>query len=394
MGYYGDEERRPGPSGTVIAIIGLSLLVGALGGGVAGGLVAALIPRDNGSATTARVPATAAPRSDSPATVLQLREESAITETVAKVSPGVVTLLVQASRTDSAGRRIEETNLGSGVVVDARGYIVTNHHVVEGARKITVRFMGGEERPGVLVGDDNPFTDFAVVRVQPDGLTVVPVGDSDALLQGQQVLAIGSPAFGNGQKDVRNDFKNTVTRGIVSGLHRRWPIDDAIVEDLIQTDAAVNHGNSGGALVNLSGQLVGIPTTVVRGTQNGFQVQGVTFAISSKTFKPLLDEIVRTGKVTRPYIGVQHRTITPEIATQNGLPVQAGAFVVEVAPDSPAAKAGIRPRDIITKLDKFEVAEDLPYLNILRGLQPNATVTVTFVRNGREQTADVAVGTR
>lgn len=392
MAYYGADERHPG-WGMVLALIGVALLVGAVAGGVTGGLVAALIPRESASPT--RTPREAVRQTDAPVTTLRVTsEESAITETVAKVSPGVVTLIVQATRTDAAGRVFQETNIGSGVVIDPRGYIVTNQHVVENQRRITVRLQSGEERPGVLVGDDSPFTDIAVVRVQPEGLTVVPIGDSDALRLGQTVLAIGSPAFGSSPRDVRNDFNNTVTRGIVSGLHRRWPKDDAIMEDLIQTDAAVNHGNSGGALVNLAGELVGITTTVVRGTPSGLQVQGVTFAISSRTFKPLVDEIIRTGKVQRPYLGIQHQLITPEIARQYGLPVQAGAYVVDVVPESPAAKAGIRPRDIIVRIDKMEIAEDMPYLNILAKLQPNTTVSIAFLRGGREMTADVTVGVR
>jgi|DewCreStandDraft_2_1066082.scaffolds.fasta_scaffold00027_138 S1-C subfamily serine protease len=392
MAYYGADERHPG-WGMVLALIGVALLVGAVAGGVTGGLVAALIPRESASPT--RVPREAARQTDAPVTTLRVTsEESAITETVAKVSPGVVTLIVQAARTDAAGRVFQETNIGSGVVIDPRGYIVTNQHVVENQRRITVRLQSGEERPGVLVGDDSPFTDIAVVRVQPEGLTVVPIGDSDALRLGQTVLAIGSPAFGSSPRDVRNDFNNTVTRGIVSGLHRRWPKDNAIMEDLIQTDAAVNHGNSGGALVNLAGELVGITTTVVRGTPSGLQVQGVTFAISSRTFKPLVDEIIRNGKVQRPYLGIQHQLITPELARQYGLPVQAGAYVVDVVPESPAAKAGIRPRDIIVRIDKMEIAEDMPYLNILAKLQPNTTVSIAFLRGGREMTADVTVGVR
>lgn len=392
MAYYAEEGRHPG-WGVILALVGVALLVGAVAGGVTGGLVAALIPHE--SAAGARPPRDATRQADAPATTLRVTsEESAITEAVSKVSPGVVTLIVQATRTDAAGRVFQETNIGSGVVIDPRGYIVTNQHVVENQRRITVRLQSGEERPGVLVGDDSPFTDIAVVRVQPEGLTVVPIGDSDALRLGQTVLAIGSPAFGSSPRDVRNDFNNTVTRGIISGLHRRWPKDDAIMEDLIQTDAAVNHGNSGGALVNLAGELVGITTTVVRGTQSGLQVQGVAFAISSRTFKPLVDEIIRTGKVARPYLGIQHQQITPDLARQYGLPVQNGAFVVDVVPESPAAKAGIRPRDIIIRIDKMEIAEDMPYLNILARLQPNTTVSIAFLRGGREMTADVTVGVR
>ncbi len=379
------DERRP-VWGLMLGVIGIALLVGIVSGAIAGGVVAVLVPKD----------APAAPRSATtgepprPGTTIKLQEESGITETVQRVVPGVVTLLVEASRTDSAGRVIQEKNLGSGVVIDQRGYVITNQHVVENARRIVVKLSTGEERPGVLVGDDSPFTDIAVVRIQPDNLNPVPVGDSDALTLGQQVLAIGSIAFGANA----TDFRNNVTRGLVSGLHRRWPREDTVMEDLIQTDAAVNHGNSGGALVNLAGELVGITTTVVRGTQNGFQVQGVAFAIPSRTFRPLVDEIIATGKVQRPNIGITHKQITEEIARQSGFPVSAGAAVLDVVPNSPADKAGIRRGDVLTKLGETEITEDVPYLNILRKLQPNSTAPVTLLRSGREITVDVAVGVR
>ncbi|MBI2761414.1 MAG: trypsin-like peptidase domain-containing protein [Chloroflexi bacterium] len=393
MGYYDDDERRPGSGqGTLFAIIGLALLVGAIGGGVAGGLVAVLVPRDEGTGSRPATNVRATPAG--PATTINLQESSAVTETVQKVIPGVVTLLVQASRTDAAGRVVRETNLGSGVVIDPRGYLITNQHVIADATKISVKMPSGEERPGVLVGDDSPFTDIAVIRVQPDGLKPLAVGDSDALALGQQVIAIGSPAFGTSLSDVRNDFNNTVTRGIVSGLRRRWPRQDTVMEDLIQTDAAINNGNSGGALVNLAGELVGITTTVVRGTQQGSQVQGVAFAISSKTFKPIVDEIINTSKVQRPYIGVTHQQITAELARQNSLPVPGGAFVVDVVTESPADKAGIRKSDIITRINQQEISDEMPYLNVLIRQTPNSTVPVTILRAGREMTVDVTIGLR
>jgi S1-C subfamily serine protease len=380
---YGD--RRPS-WGVLMAVVGVALLVGAISGGVSGALMAVLIPRNEPA--TPKAARTAEP--EPPTTVLSLKEESTTVETVQRVLPGVVTLIVQAERRDAAGRVVGETNLGSGVVIDPRGYVLTNQHVVENQTKIMVKLASGEERPGSLIGDDSPFTDIAIVRIQPDNLTTIPIGDSDALALGQQVLAVGTVAFGSNL----TDFRNNVTRGIVSGLHRRWPREDTVMEDLIQTDAAINHGNSGGALVNLGGELVGITTTVVRGTQSGFQVQGVAFAIPSKTFKPLADEIIRTGKVQRPYIGVQHRQLTPEIARQNGLPVQNGAVVLSVVENSPADKAGLRRNDIITRVAGTEITENNPYLNILVKQRPNSTVPVTYVRGGRETTVDLTIGLR
>lgn len=379
-------EERSIPWRGVVGVLALAVVVGAFSGAFAGASVALLVPRD---APQARSAPPAADVAGAPA-LLQVTEESAVTETFKKVSPGVVTLTVQAQRTDSLGRTIRETNLGSGVIIDPRGYLITNEHVVRGATRIVVTLSDGEERPGVVVGDDAPFTDIALVRIQPEGLTVVPMGDSDALIPGQAVLAIGSVAF----SATATDFRNTITRGIVSGIHRRWPRDDVVMEDLIQTDAAVNHGNSGGALVTMTGELVGITTTVVRGTQGGHQVEGVAFAISSRTFKPIVDQLIRTGKTERPYVGIVHRQITPDLAQQTRLPVQEGVVVLDVVSDSPAAKAGLQKGDVITKLADQEITADYPYLNVLAKQRPNTTIPVTVLRGNRELTLTLQVGAR
>ena len=383
------DERRPA-WGLIMAVAGIALFLGLIGGGMAGALVAVLMSGDDPKPAASRPGADSGPAR--PTTYLSLTEESGVTETVKKVLPSIVTLFVQSSRTDAAGRVFVSKNLGSGVIVDDRGYIVTNQHVVENAAKITVKLASGEERPGVLVGDDFPFTDLAVVRVQPDGLKALPVGDSEALVLGQQVLAIGSIAFTSNQLD----YRNNVTRGIVSGLNRRYrpQRDNVVMEDLIQTDAAVNHGNSGGALVNLGGELVGITTSVVRETEQGFSVQGVAFAIPSRTFKQVIDEIIRTGKVQRPNMGLRAQHITEEVARQMGLSIPAGAGVVEVTPEGPAAKAGLRAGDVITRLGSIDITEDTPFLNALLKQSPNSTAPVTYLRAGRETTVDVTIGAR
>jgi 2-alkenal reductase len=379
-------EDRVSPWRSVMGVLALAVAIGALSGALAGAGAAILVPDDDDPATTA-----AAVDSGGPATLLKVTEESAITETYKNVSPGVVTLVVQAQRQDAAGRTIRETNLGSGVLIDDRGYIITNEHVVRGATRIMVIGHDGAERPGVFVGDDYPFTDIAVVRVQPDGLAVVPVGDSDAVQPGQGVLTIGSVAFNQSQF---MDFRNNVTRGIVSGTKKRWPKDDTVMEDLIQTDAAINHGNSGGALVTLDGKLVGITTTVIRGNQAGQQVEGVGFAISSRTFQPLIDQIIRTGKTERPYIGVIHRTITQEVAAQLRLPVREGALVADVEGNSPAAQAGVQKGDVITKVADFDINETQPYLSALVKLKPNTTVPLTVLRGGQELKVNIDVTAR
>ena len=379
-------EERVSPWRNIVGVLALAVVIGALSGAFAGASVAVLVLDEEEAPSSA-----AAADTGGPTTLLKVTEESAITETYKQVSPGVVTLVVHAQRQDAVGRTIRETNLGSGVVVDDRGYIVTNEHVVRGATRIAVIMHDGEERPGVFVGDDFPFTDIAVVRVQPEGLTVVPIGDSDAVQPGQSVLTIGSVAFNQSQF---MDFRNNVTRGIVSGTKKRWPKDDTVMEDLIQTDAAINHGNSGGALVTLDGKLIGITTTVIRGNQAGQQVQGVGFAISSRTFTPLVEQIIRNGKPERPYVGIVHRTITQEVAAQLRLPVREGALAADVEANSPAARAGVQRGDVITKVADFDITETQPYLSALVKLKPNSTVPLTVLRGGQEMKFDVEISTR
>jgi len=381
----GVSEERVSPWRGIVGVLAVAVVVAAISGAFAGASVALLVPRDKAAA-----PVTASADAG-PSTLLKVSEESALTDTFNKVSPGVVTLVVQSQRLDNLGRTVRETNLGSGVVIDNRGYIVTNEHVVRGATQISVIMADGETRPGVLAGDDAPFTDVAVVRIQPDNTTVVPVADSDSVQPGQGVLTIGSVAFNQQQFD---EFRNNVTRGIVSGVHRRWPKDDTVMEDLIQTDAAINHGNSGGALVTLDGRLVGITTTVIRGTQAGQQVQGVGFAISSRTFKPLVDQIINNGKTDRPFVGIVHQTLTAEQAQRARLSVSGAAAVVDVIENSPAAKAGVQKGDIVTKIADLEINDNLPYLNALVKQKPNTTVPVTLLRNGREIRVDMEVTLR
>ncbi|HEX5165439.1 MAG TPA: trypsin-like peptidase domain-containing protein [Thermomicrobiales bacterium] len=370
-------EDRVSPWRGVMGILAIAVAVAAISGAFAGASVALLVSDNESDAKP-----DAAAAEPGPSTLLKVTEESALTETFSKVSPGVVTLIVQAQHLDSNGRVVRETNLGSGVIVDERGYLVTNEHVVRDATQISVIMNDGSERPGVLVGDDAPFTDVAVVRIQPSGITVVPVGDSNSVQPGQGVLAIGSVAF---NQQMYDQFRNNVTRGVVSGVHRRWPKDDTVMEDLIQTDAAINHGNSGGALVTLDGQLIGIMTTVVRGTQSGQQVQGVGFAISSRSFKPLIDQIIANGKTDRPYVGIVHQTISADQAQRARLPVTNGAAaVVDVIDNSPASRAGVQKGDIITKLADYEINDDQPYLYALVKMKPNTTVPLTVLRGGQE----------
>lgn len=369
----------------LFGLLALAVCVGAIGGAFAGASVALLIPRNDRTESAARLdtPVT-------PSTLVQVKEDSLTTDTFKKVAPAVVTLTVQAQYTNGAGQLVREVNLGSGVIIDPAGYLVTNEHVVHGAQKIVVKLADGSERPGVVVGDDMPFTDIAVVRIQPDGITALRLGDSDALVNGQTVLAIGTVAFGPNE----TDFRNNITRGIVSGLHRRWPREDTIMEDLIQTDAAVNHGNSGGALVTLTGELIGIPTTVIRGTQNNQSVEGVAFALSSRSFRPLIDQLIQKGKTERPFVGIVHQQLTPELVQRYRAPVKDGAIVADVVADSPAARAGVLKGDVVTKLGDRDITNDEPYINALARQKPNSNVPLTLNRAGRELKVSLDVTAR
>ena len=318
---------------------------------------------------------------------LTLNEDSAIVEATQAVGPGVVTIVaeIDAARRRSGATSPEQAS-GSGVVLDDRGNIVTNAHVVAGAKNLVVVYADGSQSPADLVGTDSPFSDLAVVRAKTAGGKPIPLGDSDALTPGQRVLAIGS-ALG--------DFRNTVTTGIVSGLRRSMPGENnTVIENLIQTDAAINHGNSGGPLVNMAGQVIGINTSVIRQTGAGETVEGIGFAIPSNTVRAVASQLVSKGKVSRPFLGVTHQQVTPALASFYDLPVKRGAFITTLAPAGPAAKAGLKEGDIIVRINSDPVDENHPFLNVLIKYSPNDKVKLAVNRDGRELEFEVMLTER
>ncbi len=350
----------------------IPLFLSAAVGGAAGALIAYFIvgndDNNNASAIVSQV---------------VLEEESALISAVQKAAPSVVAVVSQ-NTSNQGGATTERLSLGSGVIIDARGYIVTNEHVIHEAARPTVILANGEERPAEVIGHDAPFTDLAVLKVAEGGLQAIELGDSSALQLGQRVIALGNSL---------HDFKNSVTLGVVSGTERRFPRENIFMEDLIQTDAAVNPGNSGGALVNAAGQLVGVPTTVVR-SDTGQEVEGIAFAIASRTVGEITNEIVRNGRIARPYLGVVHQDLfTPDAGRQLGLTATRGAVVTEVTPNSPAAAAGIRRGDVILRIGQQDVTPEMPFLNILRSLRPNQQVDIVIDRRGeRVILSDVTLG--
>ncbi len=316
--------------------------------------------------------------------------EQRIIAAVDRASPAVVTVV---NRIQQRGFTAEAR--GSGVIIDQAGYIVTNNHVVEGASPggLEVIYSNGKTSAATLVGSDM-FADLAVLKVQPPVPATLPLGDSTKLKVGQTVIAIGS-ALGN--------FRNTVTVGVVSGLDRtlRDPASGINLENLIQTDAAINHGNSGGPLINLSGEVVGINTAVVRGdTSTGDVAEGLGFAIPVDTVKKISSQLIRTGRVARPFLGIEGTAVTLMLANyyglvdENGNLLDHGVLVQNVLSGSPAEKAGLRPGDVIVKVNDTTIDEDHPLINVLLDHQPGDTVRLSVLREGRLLQISVTLGTR
>ncbi len=309
------------------------------------------------------------------------------------VTPAVVNITVPRTVSDRGPRdRMEEFfggpeerhghgghrgGVGSGVIVTPDGSIVTNNHVVDGAREVTVTLPDKREFTGTVVGID-PKTDLAVVKIEARDLPFVPWGDSSTLQVGEYVLAVGNP-FG---------LNSTVTLGIVSGLGRGH-MGITQYEDFIQTDAAINPGNSGGALIDTAGRLVGINTAIL--SQNG-GFQGVGFAVPATMAKPVVESLLATGKVVRGYLGVNIQEVTPDIAKSFDLASAKGALVSDVAEDSPAERAGLTQGDVIVGYQGKAVEDGAALQRLVTGTPVGSKATITVVRQGKEIQVPVTVG--
>jgi Do/DeqQ family serine protease len=271
------------------------------------------------------------------------------------------------------------SNLGSGVIVSSSGYVLTNHHVVEAADEIEVALADGRKLLAKVVGSD-PDTDLAVLRVTADNLPAINFGSTESLRVGDVVLTIGNPF----------NLGHTVTAGIVSALGRSG-LGINTFENFIQTDAAINPGNSGGALIDASGNLVGINTAILSRTGNSM---GIGFAIPVSTAKMVLDQIVKSGTVTRGWIGVEVQEITPPIAESFKLGGTRGALIAGVLRGGPADKAGVKPGDVLVEVEGRPVADPTSMLNLIAALPPGKPATVRVKRSGQEIDATITVGRR
>lgn len=326
-------------------------------------------------------------------------EQSSFADIVKRVSPSVVKIVTEtkAKRIEMNGpwsnpmfrqffgnnipqlRQEPSSGLGSGVIISSDGYIVTNNHVVDGADTLKVDLSDGREFTAKVVGRD-PQTDVAVVKVTATGLPAITFADSDKAEVGDRVLAIGNP-FGIGE---------TVTSGIISGKGRRVGIlaDVEGVENFVQTDAAINPGNSGGALVDVQGRLVGMNSAILS-RSGGFQ--GVGFAVPSNMVSHVADSLVAHGKVVRGYVGVHIQNLTPSLADSFGLKEHQGALIADVEPNTPAAKAGLKAGDVITKLDGKPVDDANSLTVAVSGTEPGTKLNLQVLRDG--STKDITVTT-
>jgi len=365
-------SRRAGIGGG--ALLALGILIGAVGS-AAGGYVA--------TRTTAPVdPTTTATATARPVTVIPAPASDVIVDVVNELLPTVVTVINRLPNGQAQSS-------GSGFVLDAaRGYVVTNNHVIENVRdtnagaSFDVIFSDNRVVKGAkLIGRDDK-TDVAVLQVPPDGLKAAALANSDDVPVGSTVVAIGS-ALG--------ELQNTVTTGIVSAKGRRVPETDTIVlEDLIQTDAAINEGNSGGPLIwAATKRVIGMNTLVNR--QAGSE--GLGFSISSNTVRDISNELIKSGKIERGAIGIAYTLLTPRAAAALGLPAQTqGVIVGQVLAGSAAAQAGLRPNDVVTKINDQQIDGTHPISSILLHTRPGDKVKLTIIRDGKQQNIDVTLG--
>jgi serine protease Do len=315
----------------------------------------------------------------------QIPEDEPVAQIASQVGPSVVQVNVEATQNTPFGPQ-SQPGVGSGVIYRQDGYIITNNHVVEGASGVSVAFADGTTERAEVVGRDRR-TEIAVIRVDRNDLPAASFKKSEELVVGQLAVAIGSPS----------GFESTVTLGVISGLGREFPAEytggfDPALVDLIQTDAAISPGNSGGALADRDGEIIGINVAYLPPAETG--AVNIGFAIPSDTAVSVADQLIETGEVSSAYLGIGTTDLSPEDAQRFGLPVESGAIVEQVEPGSGADAAGVRRGDIIVGLGDNPVENTGDLLGALRDYQPGDTVDLTVVRDGNEQTLETTLGER
>ena len=356
-----DERRGPRSAGRLwVAVLAAGLLAAGCAGGGAG-----------------------AQEEDAAGQEVPAGDVSPVAEVARRIEPSVVQVNVSSIQTSPYGPQ-EAEGLGSGVVYREDGYIITNNHVIDGADTVNVAFADGSVEKGEVVGGD-PYTDIAVVKVGRGDLPEAEFDDSGDLVVGQLAVAAGSPS----------GFQSTVTSGIISGLNREIPpeitggFQQSALVDLVQTDAAISPGSSGGALVDRTGSVIGINVAYLPPAQTGAVNLG--FAIPSATATDVADAIIEDGRAEHPYVGVSLVDLTPEIARRFDVSVESGAIVTGVDPDGPASDAGIEPGGVVTAVEGEKVTSSGDLLAALRGYDPGDAVELTVAGDGeaREFTVEL-----
>lgn len=310
--------------------------------------------------------------------------QTTITDVVNEVEPAVVTVMGTISGVQTFfGYTSDQEVSGSGVIVSEKGFIVTNNHVIEGADSISVIFNDGTEKEALLINKD-VFADLAILKVDGAMPGVATIGNSDLLQPGETVIAIGSPL---------GTFRNSVTVGVISATGRTLDTGFGYtMENLIQTDAAINSGNSGGPLVNLAGEIIGINTLVIRGGNTSTSAEALGFAIPCNTVQMISNQIIQTGYFSRPSFGAEYQNITPRIAARYQLPSDYGVYITNVESGSPALQAGLQIGDIIIKINDDEINETNSFINVLFKYRPQDTVSLTFIRENETRLTEITLG--
>jgi serine protease Do len=373
-------KRSPGTGTVVAAALAAAILA-------SGGTVAAL--NVTGAFDHAAAPAGTAGAAPNSQTAIRqplaLDESSAVIDVAAKAGPSVVRIYTEGVDPNSIDPQQTE-GIGSGIIFDPKGWILTNRHVVAGANTLNVELKDGTRYPGTVYGIDT-LTDLAIVKIDASGLPAATIGDSDAIKVGELVVAIGSPL---------GTFSNSVTSGIVSAVGRHIQTDGGDLRNLIQTDAAINPGNSGGPLLNAAGAVIGVNTAIAK------DASGIGFSIPIDIAAPLMRQALAGQQLQRPYIGIHYSPIDAQTAKDEKLPVNQGAWVQAdpgssdpaVVADGPAAKGGVQEGDIITKINDVTVDTLHPLDAVLSQFSPGDTVTLTVLRNGETKTLKVTLAVR
>lgn len=370
-------------AGSVLLVALLALVCGGIAGAVAGSRAV--------KTTVVQATATEAPNSSAVGNTVASSSPLSWVEVARRAGPAVVTIVnQQQSQRDIFGNiQPGAKDEGSGFVVDKKGDIVTNNHVVEGSQSLTVVFSDGRKAAARLVRTD-PLTDLAVIKAATKVTTTLTFGDSSQLQPGEPVMAIGS-ALG--------EYRNTVTSGIVSGLGRAITEPNGIVlQNMVQTDAPINQGNSGGPLLNERGQVIGVNTAITRGSQaadpfgigQSVVAEGLGFAIPSSTVQNVAARLVQNKAPA--FLGVTYHQISAQDSTYYNLPT--GAYINTIAPGSPAAKAGLHPRDVITQVDGRKLSDTYQLEQVIAEHEPGQITTLQVWRSGKTLTLKVKLGSK